>query len=159
MNYKTISDEITILAEPTIQEMGYFLVDVEYKPEGGNWILRLYIDKPGGRVDLDDCQKVSKSIEGLLANSELEARLLRESYLLEVSSPGADRVLKTDRELNHFKGRDVSVALKVPINHRSRVDGVLGETGAETLRLQLETGEILEIPRQQIKKVQLLLKF
>ncbi len=158
MSYLSVTDEITALTEPAVAQMGFFLVDVEYKPEGGKKVLRLFIDKEGGRISLDDCETVSRQIEKLLANSELEARLLRDSYLLEVSSPGADRVLKKEREFLHFRGREVSVSLKAPINGQYQLEGLLEEVTPETFSLGAENGKNLEIPRSQIKKVQLRLR-
>lgn len=158
MSYFGVTDEITALTESVIAQLGFFLVDVEYRPEVGRKVLRLYIDKEGGRISLDDCETVSRAVEKLLANSELEARLLRESYLLEVSSPGADRILKNEREFVHFKGREVSLILKTPIDGQIRLEGILGEVSPEKLQLHLEGNKTLEIIRTQIKKAQLRLR-
>lgn len=158
MSYFGVTDEITALTESIIAQLGFFLVDVEYQPEGGKKVLRLFIDKEGGRISLDDCETVSRAVEKLLANSELEARLLRDSYLLEVSSPGADRVLKKEREFIHFKGREVTLILKTPIDGQIRLEGILGEVSPEKLQLYLEGNRTLDVIRTQIKKVQLRLR-
>ena len=75
--------------EEIVQGTDLELVDVEYVKEAGNWILRVYIDKPAG-VDLEDCRQVSEALEKRLD----EADPIPGSYSLEVSSPGLERPLK-----------------------------------------------------------------
>ena len=89
-----IADTVRSLAEPVIERLnaGIELLEAEYVKEGSDWYLRLYIDKQGG-ITLDDCQLVSEALNDLLD----EADVIKGKYLFEVSSPGLDRPLKTDR--------------------------------------------------------------
>ena len=81
------------------------LVDVEYVQER-DWYLRVFIDKEGG-IDLDDCQALSEALE-----KELDGLgLIAGRYILEVSSPGLDRVLKKDRDFRRERGKKVDVSL------------------------------------------------
>ena len=76
-----IEERVEKLLQPTIEKIGYDLYDVEYAKEGKNYFLRIFIDKPEG-IDLEDCEKVSNEINGLLD----EADYIKEQYFLEISS-------------------------------------------------------------------------
>ena len=86
------------LVEPVIRDENLELVDVEYKKEGKNWFLRIYINKEGG-VSVEDCQKVSRLIGDMIQIDEI----ISPSYILEVSSPGLDRPLKKEKDFGTFK--------------------------------------------------------
>ena len=89
-----------------VEELGYELVDLEYKKEGPHWCLRLYIDKPGG-ITLDDCQEVSQRVGDVLDIKDP----IPHNYFLEVSSVGLDRPLKKEEDFVRFKGRNVDLKL------------------------------------------------
>ncbi len=91
---QTVEARAAELAEPVIAGLGMELVDVEFLHERDSWILRLFIDKPGG-VGLEDCEAVSHSVETLLDVEEV----VQHPYHLEVSSPGLDRPLKKPEQL------------------------------------------------------------
>lgn len=96
------------------------LVDVKYVHEGGRRVLRFFVDKAGG-IKLDDCEYLSNRIGALLDSGEL----VRESYTLEVSSPGVDRLLKKERDFLRFTGHRVKVRLKTPENGQRNFRGFL----------------------------------
>jgi len=108
------------LVAPAIEKNNFELVDVEYKKEGNNWYLRVYIDKNGG-VSLDDCQIISEYLSEKLD----EVDPIENSYILEVSSPGIDRPLKTQRDFDKFKGSLVEVSLYQPIDKKKKYEGEL----------------------------------
>ena len=81
-NTKNMEEVAQEIALPILDELGYELVDVEYKKEGAHWYLRLYIDKPGG-VTIDDCQEASDRI-----NTALDKHVTVNYDFLEISSPG-----------------------------------------------------------------------
>lgn len=108
------------LVAPAIEKNNFELVDVEYKKEGNNWYLRVYIDKDGG-VSLDDCQIISEYLSEKLD----EVDPIENSYILEVSSPGIDRPLKTQRDFDKFKGSLVEVSLYQPIDKKKKFEGEL----------------------------------
>ena len=92
------------LVESKIASLGLDLVDVAYVKEKSERILRIVIDKTGG-VSIDDCADASTAIDPLLDGSEL----IIDSYTLEVSSPGIDRPLVTDRDFERNIGKLVEV--------------------------------------------------
>lgn len=109
MGRKEIELKAERLLEPALKQLGIELIDVEYVRER-NWILRVFIDKEGG-VDLNDCQQISEKAGELLD----EADLISANYMLEVSSPGLDRVLKKDKDFLRYAGEEVDVKLFAPL--------------------------------------------
>ena len=97
-----VTETVAALALPVVEGAGCTLWDVEYVKEAGTWFLRVYIDKEGG-VSIDDCEAVSRPLSDLLD----EADPIQGSYTFEVSSAGADRVLKKETHLRHCRGGDL----------------------------------------------------
>jgi ribosome maturation factor RimP len=112
--------------ERVLASEGKELVDVEFKLERGRWVLRVYIDTPGG-VNLDDCADVSRDI-GMMLDVE---NIIPHSYNLEVSSPGLDRPLKKLEDFQRFAGCLVRIKLRPERpgrkKFRGRITGIEGE--------------------------------
>ena len=117
---KNIQQTVTELVSPVVENLNYELVDVEYVKEGANWYLRVYIDKPGG-ISIDDCQAVSEQVSELLDKNDP----IDQSYYLEVSSPGLDRPLKTEKDFTKYKGELVEVKVFQPIDGKKIFEGEL----------------------------------
>ena len=115
-----ITELVTKLALPVVEEAGCELWDVEYLREAGTWYLRVYIDKPEG-VDILDCENVSRKLSDLLD----EADPIEGSYTLEVSSAGAERPLKRPGDYERFMGSPVAVKLYQAREGRKEFAGVL----------------------------------
>ena len=130
---KKVTELVAELAAPAVAEAGCTLWDVEYVREAGAWYLRLYIDKPGGNVDILDCERVSRAVEPLLD----EADPIEGSYTFEVSSAGAERALKRPSDFAQFLGSPVAVKLYLNRNGRKEFSGTLKAydeaTGAVTV--------------------------
>ena len=157
MAHKEIEDAVENLLEPILEADGIEVVDVEYVRER-NWILRIYIDKEGG-VDLNDCQTISEKAGAVLDEKDL----IPDNYMLEVSSPGLDRVLKKDKDFIRYAGEEVDVKLFAPLEGRKGVKAFtallkgLAEDGS--LQLELEDGESLILGRDKISQVRLHFSF
>ena len=115
-----ITEKVWQFAEPLVQAQGCSLWDVEYVREGGEWFLRLYIDKDGG-VDIDDCEAVSRAVDPVLDEKDP----IPESYRFEVCSAGLERVLKRPSDFERFLGEPVLVKLYRPKNGQKEFPGVL----------------------------------
>lgn len=100
--------QIEKLVETLLEQESAELVDLRYAKEGPKWVLRVFIDKPGG-VTLDDCAYFSDRIGSLLDSENAIGR----SYILEVSSPGLDRVVKKPSDYQRFAGKAVKIRLKI----------------------------------------------
>ncbi len=154
MAHKDIERAVEDMLTPKLEAEGIEIVDVEYVRER-NWVLRLYIDKEGG-VDLADCQKVSEEAGALLDEKDL----IPDNYMLEVSSPGVERVIKKDKDFLRFAGSDVDVKLFAPLiegrkdtkNFTAALKG-LTEDGAVALTLQ--DGTDVAVPKDKITQVRL----
>ena len=114
------------IAEPLAEELGYFLWDVEYVKEGAEMYLRITIDSEDG-ITIEDCERMHRAIDPLLD----EADPIEGAYHLEISSPGIERDLKTDMQINACEGWDVEVRLYAPIDGAKSYIGVLQELDEE----------------------------
>ena len=133
------------LLETTVTGMGYELVGVDRPAKGG--LLRLYIDRPGG-VNVDDCASVSHQVSRVLAVENVGYERL------EVSSPGLDRVLRKERDFARFAGQRARVKMRVPVDGQRNFVGVLGETRAGTVQLDID-GKLLSIKLDNLEKARL----
>lgn len=131
------------MLEPAVAAMGFELADLDAH-FGRRGLLRLYIDREGG-VTLDDCQRVSEQIGALLDVEDP----LPGSYVLEVSSPGFDRRLRTLAHFERFKGEPAKVELRDAIDGRRRFSGrLVGVEGSDVL-LEVD-GELTRLPFGEI---------
>jgi ribosome maturation factor RimP len=125
---------ITLL-EPTVNALGYDLVDLDFRA-GGNGLLRLFIDKAAG-ISLSDCEYVSGQISDLLDVEDPIAG----TYSLEVSSPGLDRRLRTPAHFTAAIGCEVRVELRQAIDGRRRYRGLLTAVNNDGLELRGDGAE------------------
>lgn len=146
----SIREKLITLLEPSVEALGYELVELEARsnPKGG--LIRLYIDGPNG-IGLDDCEAVSHQVSGVL---DVEDPMPGE-YNLEVSSPGIDRPLRTPEHFTRFVGQRVKLELDIPREDgRWRFSGVLTGFADDTLELDVE-GDVVQVERQALKRARL----
>jgi ribosome maturation factor RimP len=145
-----IVGRVRALAEPILSDRMLELVEVEFRRETQGWILRLYIDRPGG-VTLDDCQQVSQEL-----STHLDvANIIESPYHLEVSSPGLDRPLTRDTDFVRFAGKAARIVTRDPIGGQRNFRGRLAGWVDEAVLLNLEDGRQVRIPRDLIAKARL----
>ena len=149
MHVETLVEE---LVQAMIAGTALELVDVEYVKER-EWYLRVFLNKEGG-IELEDCQWISEQLGSKL--DELDP--IKESYYLEVSSPGLDRPLKKERDFARHLGERVEVHLFAPINGEKMLVGELLRLENDVIFLQGAEGEIT-IPREKTAKVSLEIVF
>ena len=144
-----ITDKVTELARPVVEEEGCSLWDVEYVREAGCWYLRIFIDKEGG-VGIDDCERLSRRLDPLLD----EADPIPDSYVFEVGSAGAERELKRPGDFEQFMGHEAEVKTYKPVNGSKAFVGTLAgyADGAVTLRVGAEN---MTFEKNQIALVRL----
>ncbi len=141
------------LAAPIAAENGCEVWDVEYVKEAGSWYLRVYLDRPEG-VTIDHCEAVSRALSDKLD----EADPIEGSYILEVSSPGADRVLRKPEHFARFVGEKVEVKLYRPRDGAKSLVGDLADYAEGAVTLQTPK-ERVTIPKQDIAQVRLYITF
>ena len=115
-----ITELVAQFSLPVVESCGCTLWDVEYVREGGEWFLRLYIDKEGG-VDIIDCETISRAVDPILD----ERDPIAESYHFEVCSAGLERTLRTAEHFAAFMDADVLVKLYRPKDGTKEFAGVL----------------------------------
>jgi len=153
----TVEERVRILAEPLVAAEGKELVDVEFVREREGWILRLFIDKPGGGVGLEDCVQVSHALEVPLDVEDV----IPTEYHLEVSSPGVNRPLKKLEHFQRVKGQKVKVKTFGPIGEppRKNFSGVLTEAEGDAVTVEVEGAGAFRIPLKDIAKANLEFEF
>lgn len=150
---------VTEIIEPIAEENGFRVVDIEYIKEGKHWFLRIYIDKPGG-VDLNDCAKFNELVSEQLDSVEPDP--IPYAYYLEVSSPGAERPLKTEEDFEAAVGNYIHVSLFEPVLKQNTLEGTLKElTNEEAILVYKEKTKEKEvkIARSNISKARLAVQF
>ena len=145
-----LTAELRELAEPVVSSEGMELVDLEYRREGAGWVVRLYIDKPGG-ITHDDCKEISQLFGARL---EVEDRIPHR-YTLEVSSPGLDRVLRKPSDFERFAGRPVRITTERPLDGRRRFQGRLEGMQEDRVVLMTDVGERVALPLEWIAQARL----
>lgn len=144
--------EATVI--PILSSYELDLVDTEWQREGRRWVLRFFVDKPGG-VTVGECQAVSRE-----AGDVLDVMgLIEPAYDLEVSSPGLSRELKKDREFAWAVGKDLCCWLREPIEGRRELAGRLMAVSATELTVAEPDGRTTEVPRALVTKARLELAF
>ena len=148
-----LTEKVAALAAPIVEQEGCSLWDVEYVKEAGTWFLRIFIDREDG-VSIDDCERISRRLDPVLDEEDP----IPDSYVFEVGSAGADRVLKRPSDFTQFMGSMVEVSLYQPVNGSKRYVGELnGYQDGAVILLQGKT--ITRFSKEQIAQVRLYVSF
>lgn len=131
------------LLEPAVAALGYELADLDAH-FGRRGLLRLYIDRDGG-VTVDDCQRVSEQIGAMLDVEDP----LPGSYVLEVSSPGFDRRLRTPAHFERFRGEQARIELRDALDGRRNFTGKLAGIEDQEVLIEIDR-EIWRLPLKEI---------
>ncbi|WP_257254779.1 ribosome maturation factor RimP [Endozoicomonas sp. ONNA1] len=148
--------QVEALIGPVVESLGYQLWGIEFKSQGKQSMLRIYIDsldKEKG-IQLDDCEVVSRQLSGVLDVEDP----ITEEYTLEVSSPGVDRRLFTLEHYVAWAGAEVNVRLRVPFEGRRRYRGVVKGVEDQDVVLVVDDHELL-LPIESIDKAQVIPRF
>ena len=152
---KGIAETVRDLLLDTVEGLGYALWDVEYVKEGSRWYLRMTIDHENG-ISIDDCEKVHRTIDPILD----EADPIAESYYLEVSSPGLERVLRLPAHYMACIGEKVQCKLFHAIDGVRIPVGILTAYDSDADAITLEIGEqSLSILRANISRANVVFDF
>ncbi|UOE92804.1 ribosome maturation factor RimP [Alkalihalobacillus sp. LMS39] len=149
-----ITKELVI---PIVEELQLELVDIEYKKEGKNWFLRVYIDSDDG-VDIEECGKVSERLSEKLDENDP----IKDPYFLEVSSPGAERPLKREEDLRKAVGKNVYITTYEQINGEKAFEGTLTSFDGEELQVEVKVKtrkKVVTIPYDKMASARLAVVF
>jgi ribosome maturation factor RimP len=147
-------DVLIRLLEPTIEALGFELVDIEVAREGRGGVLRIFIDRraedSAAGVTVDDCARVSHAVSEVLEIQDP----IKGHYTLEVSSPGFDRILRTHAHFERFVGERIFAELKLPMDGRRRFIGQLKSATSGSIVVEVD-GNAYELPLDRIQKARL----
>lgn len=153
VNRLEVIEAITPLIENTAMRYNLIPIEIDFVKENHRWFLRIFLYSKERDITLDDCEHVTRSLEGFLDE------LIPVKYYLEVSSPGLERKFKSEKEFIIFKGRRISLKLKEPLANETEkifkgeiIDYDLNE-GLTFLRF--EDGSELQIPKENIQSAKL----
>ncbi len=141
LDNEEIERKVEEILQPILERRGYVLVDVEFKGAGRRQLLRVFIDRREGGISVNECASVSEELSLVLDVEDF----ISGPYILEVSSPGLDRVLKKDREINWAIGKKVRVVT---------LEGELKGRLIDNLEDRIIIDDI-EIEKDKILKIQL----
>ena len=142
-------DKIGLLVRPIVQESSLELVEVEFRPLGKRWLLRVYIDREEG-VSIADCERVSRELDRVLEVEEV----IDHPYTLEVSSPGLTRALKKREDFERYKGRTCRIITALAIEGSNEFKGKIVEVAGDDVDVIDERGGH-RIPLSAIKRANL----
>ncbi len=128
-----IQDKIISLIKPVIEAMGYELWWCEYKAQGRQALLRIFIDGPAG-IGIEDCQRVSHQVQGVLdVEDPIEGH-----YNLEISSPGIPRPLFSQEHFQRYVGSSVQIRLQRPWDGKRNILGIIQSVETQHVVLTVE---------------------
>ena len=147
MAKENIAGQVAHLIQPTVEQMGYTLWDVEYTKEGADWHLVITIDKEEG-ITIEDCEAVHRAVDPLLDEEDP----IESAYYLDVSSPGVERDLRTDAHILASIGERCEAKLFAPVEGSRTHKGELVSYEDGIVTLKTEKTEV-KIPRAAISKL------
>lgn len=147
---KKVTDIAREVLEEFLPKVGLSLYDVEFIKEGPDRILRVYIDKEEGYVDTGECETVSRFLSDVLDREDP----IEDNYVLEVSSPGIDRELKSDEHFQRYLGDEIEVSLYKGLDGKKKLTGTLISKDDEKLVVEVD-GKEIAIKPEEVSKVNL----
>ncbi len=156
MNGKKVVSIVMPMATKIVSDLGYTLVDVEYRKQFDGMVLEFFIDSPTG-ININDCEKVSKALDEPLDQLNPTNDV---PYSLNVSSLGLDRPLTTEYEFNKYKGKEVELKFYQPIQpfNKKQLSAVLDSWNDSEIIVTIDNQNIT-ISRKSIAQIVPVIKF
>ena len=153
INRQEILGAITPLIENTAMRFNLIPIEIDFSKENHRWFLRIFLYSKERDITLDDCENVTRSLEGFLDE------LIPVKYYLEVSSPGLERKFKSEKEFIIFKGKRISIKLKEPLEGETekifKGELVDYDTNEGLTFFRFDDGQELKIPKSNIQSAKL----
>jgi len=150
MNRAELQEHLSAAVLPVLETIGYDLVEISLVVSHGRRTLRVFIDKPGG-VNVSDCANASRAMSAVLD----EGDLLKGRYFLEVSSPGAERPLRSREDFERFIGRRARLKVRSEEKGIEVIVGSIESLEKDILGFKLENGTQITVPFGEIAKANL----
>ena len=148
MDRSAVTRRVWELAEPLVLACGLEVVDIQYRPESGRTVLRLFVDRPQGGVTLDELARVSRELGDVLDGHDA----VPGRYHLECSSPGLNRPLVREVHFRRALGQRVRVRSREPIAGRRQFHGTLAEVAADAVAIADPDAGMVRVPFAVIEK-------
>jgi len=147
-----VQDRLSDLIKTTTEGLGFQLWGYEYRPHSESALLRIFIEKESG-IAIEDCSKVSRQIGAALDVEDL----IPVAYILEVSSPGIDRVLFSQDQYQHYIGQTAKIRTRTPVNERRNFRGQLQKVSDTHVSILVDK-DTYEIPFDVIDRTRLVME-
>ena len=149
MTYSKLEQKLLEMATPIAQENGCYIYDIEYVKEGKTRFLRIFADKEDGGISLDECEAISRALSQKLDENDP----ISENYILEVSSPGIERRLRTPEHFEKYLGETIDIGLYQAQNGSKLLSGKLikFEDGKITIETENEEQSIMQSETTSVK--------
>jgi len=152
MDRQKLISELDLLLRDYLKSLDLSLVDLIYRYEGGSLVLGVLADKPDGGISMDECAMLNRDIGRLFDEKDL----IKDKYILEVSSPGLDRPLKNREDFLRSLNKKAKFFLKEHLNGKLEWDGVIDGAGDESVSIVI-SGSVVELPFSKINKARLII--
>lgn len=153
-----ITEQIEKIVQPITSELALELVDVEFLKEGRDWFLRVYVDNPEAPIDIDQCALVSEKLSEIL--DQLDP--IEQNYFLEVSSPGAERPLKKEKDFEKALSKFIYIKTYEPVEDAKEFEGYLKSYDDEQVEIEIKIKtrrKIINIAKDKIAVIRLAIDF
>jgi len=139
------------ILRPVVEGLGYEFWGIEFRSQGYQSLLRVFIDDIENGIGIEDCEKVSRQVSGVM---DVEDPIKTE-YTLEVSSPGMDRPLFRPEQYQAFVGHQVQIRLRMAFEGRRKFQGLIKGVEGEDIVVVVDDHEYL-LPFDSIDKAQII---
>jgi ribosome maturation factor RimP len=154
MTESAVVERVREVVQPPVEAAGYELVDVQWKHEQAGWVLRVFVDAPGG-ITHHDCERVSRELSAVLDVHDV----IPHAYNLEVSSPGLDRPLVTLEHFRRYTGKKARVRLRQGVDGRRNYAGTIVAVDGDARTFTVEVdGKEHVLPHGDLERANLQLE-
>jgi len=147
MDNQEIISELSCIIGDYLRNQGIDLVDLIYRHEGRDLVVRILVDRPEGGITIGECAGLNVQISNLLDEKDI----LQTRYVLEVASPGLDRPLKVKSDFSRCINRRARFFFSEPINDKLEVEGLINKVEGDLVYIESKNG-IIGVPLAKINK-------
>lgn len=146
-----VADTVTDFVLPIAHSENLDLIEVEFVKEGSDWILRVFLENKNGDLTIEECENVSRALSAVLDEEDP----IDDKYILEVSSPGLERPLKSEADFQRFKGELIAVTTYKKIDGQKEFIGNLVDYKDGKIMIKLKDGKEVELELKIVARANL----